>query len=116
MTYVYVGGYTEADRGGRGQGVSVYRIDAGGAMEHLQTVAGIPNPHFLALHPNRRFVYSTNGGDSSAVSAFAVDPASGQLTFLNSQQSPGPGPTHLAVDPSGRCVVVANYAGGSVAV
>jgi 6-phosphogluconolactonase (cycloisomerase 2 family) len=117
VTCVYVGTYTEPDRGGRGQGVHVYRMDeATGGLEPLQVVAGVANPHFLALHPNRGFLYSTNGGDTSAVSAFALDGATGRLTPLNRQLSPGPGPTHLAIDPSGRCVVVANYAGGSVAV
>lgn len=115
MTYVYVGGYTEPDRGGRGPGISVYQMDgATGDLAPRQTVSGVPNPHFLALHPSGDYLYSTNGGDSSAVSAFAIDAASGHLSFLNSQPSPGPGPTHLAVDPSGRLVVVANYAGGSV--
>jgi 6-phosphogluconolactonase len=89
--------------------------DANGHLSLIQTVPGIPNPHFLALHPNRRFIYSTNGGDSSAVSAFAIDDATGHLTFLNSQPSPGAGPTHLGVDPTGQLIVVANYAGGSVA-
>src|SRR5437870_2077271 len=112
MTYVYVGGYTEPDRGGRGPGISVYRQDESTSeLSPIQTASGQPNPHFLALHPNKRFIYSTNGGDSSGVSAFQVDESNGHLTFLNSQPSPGPGPTHLGVDPSGRLVVVANYAG-----
>jgi 6-phosphogluconolactonase len=116
MTYVYVGGYTDPDRNGRGKGLDVYRMDeASGDLTHLQTLTGVQNPHFLALHPNRRRIYSTNGGDASGVSSFAIDEASGQLSVLNSQKSPGAGPTHLAVDPSGRLVVVANYAGGSVA-
>jgi len=116
MTYVYVGTYTEPDRGGRGQGIHCYRMDdATGDLTPIQVLGGVANPHFLALHPSRRFLYSTNGGDASAVSAFAIDAATGQLTALNRQLSPGPGPTHLAVDPSGRLVVVANYAGGSVA-
>jgi len=116
MTYLYVGGYTDPDRNGRGKGIDVYRMDdASGDLTHLQTLAGVQNPHFLALHPNRRRLYSTNGGDASAVSSFSIDEASGQLSLLNSQKSPGAGPTHLAVDPSGRLVVVANYAGGSVA-
>jgi 6-phosphogluconolactonase len=116
MTYAYVGGYTDPDRNGRGQGIDVYRLDeASGDLTHLQTLTGVQNPHFLARHPNGRFLYSTNGGDASAVSAFEIDPATGRLAFLNSQPSPGAGPTHLAVDPSGRLVVVANYAGGSVA-
>jgi 6-phosphogluconolactonase len=116
MTYVYVGGYTDPDRNGRGKGIEVYRIDeASGELSHLQTLSGVQNPHFLALHPRRDRLYSTNGGDASAVSAFSIDEASGRLSPLNSQPSPGAGPTHLAVDPSGRLVVVANYAGGSVA-
>jgi 6-phosphogluconolactonase len=117
MTFVYVGTYTEADRGGRGEGLYVYRMDEqAGDLSHVQTLAGVPNPHFLALHPNGRFLYSTNGGDTSAVTAYTIDPASGRVALLNRQLSPGPGPTHLAVDPTGQCVVVANYAGGSVAV
>jgi 6-phosphogluconolactonase (cycloisomerase 2 family) len=117
VTLVYVGTYTEPDRGGRGQGVHVYAMDqASGELAPLQVVPGVANPHFLALHPGRAFLYSTNGGDTSAVSAFAIDRASGRLTPLNRQPSPGPGPTHLAVEPGGRWVVVANYAGGSVAL
>src|SRR5262249_27811315 len=116
MTYVYVGGYTDPDRNGRGKGIDLYWMDeASGDLTHRQTLAGVQNPHFLALHPNRRRRCSTNGGDASAVSSFSIDEASGELSFLNSQKSPGAGPTHLAVDPSGRLVVVANYAGGSVA-
>lgn len=116
MTYVYIGGYTDPDRGGRGEGITVYRMeDPTGVLTHLQTLSGIQNPHFLVLHPNRRFVYSTNGGDASGVSAFAVDGATGRIELLNRQPSPGPGPTHLGVDPTGRLCVVANYAGGSVA-
>jgi 6-phosphogluconolactonase len=116
MTYVYVGGYTDPDRNGRGTGIDVYRLDdASGDLIHVQTLTGTQNPHFLALHPSRRFLYSTNGGDASAVSAFAIDDASGRVSFLNSQTSPGAGPTHLAVDPTGQLLVVANYAGGSVA-
>jgi 6-phosphogluconolactonase len=116
MTYVYVGGYTEPDRGGRGPGISVYRQnETTSELTELQTVGGVANPHFLALHPNKRFVYSTNGGDASGVSAFQVDGSNGHLTLLNQQPSPGAGPTHLGLDPTGKLVVVANYAGGSVA-
>src|ERR671933_503845 len=116
MTCVYVGGYTDPDRNGRGKGIDVYRMDeTSGDLIHLQTLTGVQNPHFLAMHPDRRHLYSTNGGDASAVSAFSIDEASGRLGLQNSQPSPGAGPTHLAGDPSGRLVVVANYAGGSVA-
>jgi 6-phosphogluconolactonase len=50
------------------------------------------------------------------VSAFAVDPATGLLTFLNRQISEGTDPCYLVVDASGRNVLVANYTSGTVAV
>lgn len=45
-----------------------------------------------------------------------MDRETGRLRLLNQVSSAGPGPCHLAVDASGRDVLVANYTGGSVAV
>jgi 6-phosphogluconolactonase len=53
---------------------------------------------------------------TGAVSAFAVEPKSGKLKFLNQQSSQGAGPCHLVVDSTGKNVLVANYGGGSCAV
>jgi 6-phosphogluconolactonase len=81
----------------------------------------VVNPSFLAIHPNRRFLYAIGevgqfaGGKGGAVSAFAVDPESGKLTLLNQKSSRGPGPCHVVIDKSGANVLVANYGGGSVA-
>ena len=52
---------------------------------------------------------------TGAVSAFAIDRATGALTLLNQESSGGSGPAHLSVDRAGRTVLVANYGGGSVA-
>jgi 6-phosphogluconolactonase len=49
------------------------------------------------------------------VSAFSRDANTGQLTLLNQQSSGGVGPCHLAVDPTGKCLLVANYGDGSIA-
>src|SRR5262249_47726489 len=46
---------------------------------------------------------------------FAVDAASGKLTLLNTRTTDGKSAAHLAVDPSGRMLVVANYGSGTVA-
>jgi 6-phosphogluconolactonase len=54
--------------------------------------------------------------DRGAVSAFAIDAATGGLTFLNQQASGGAAPCHLSIDKTGHHVLVANYGGGSVAV
>ena len=41
---------------------------------------------------------------------------SGHLTLLNTVSSEGAGPAHLSIHPSGKYVLAANYAGGTVAV
>ncbi|MDQ2787240.1 MAG: lactonase family protein [Chloroflexota bacterium] len=115
--FVYVGCYTTPDRAGTGEGIAVYRMDdRSGRWTHVQRLAGIANPSFLALDPSRRFLYCVHGGnDFSAVSAFAVEQGTGRLTFLNTQQSGGRNPVSLDVHPTGRALVVANYRDGTVA-
>ena len=49
------------------------------------------------------------------MSAFAIDSATGGLTFVNQQPSGGQGPTHIWIDKEGKSVFVANYASGAVA-
>lgn len=116
---VYVGTYTR----GESEGIYLYRLDTGsGALRPAGVASGVENPSFLAIHPNRRYLYAVSeienmGGEASgAVNAFAIDPASGALTPLNQQPSGGTGPCHLSVDKTGQFVLVANYNGGSVAV
>ncbi len=115
---VYIGTYT----GAGSKGIYLSRLnDATGALAEPRLVAETPNPTFLALHPNGRFLYAVNelwkpdAAPLPTVSAFAMDPVNGGLTFLNDQPSHGAGPCHLVVDPTGKTVVAANYGGGSVA-
>ena len=112
----YVGSYTR----GEAQGISAYRFDSGsGDMTPIGLVAESPNPSFLAVHPNGRRLYAVNEGDpdspsNGSISAFEIDSATGNLTFLNKVDSMGDGPCHIAVDKTGKFVFVANYGGGSV--
>ena len=115
---VYVGTYTRGDS----QGIYICELDTKtGALKQTGVRTGIKNPSFLAVHPNRRFLYSVaeigdfEGKESGGVAAFSIDPKTGGLTALNQQSSEGSGPCHLVVDHSGKCVLVANYGGGSVA-
>jgi 6-phosphogluconolactonase len=57
-----------------------------------------------------------NGKPTGAVSAFAIASDTGALTRLNEQPSEGGAPCYVSVDRGGRAVLVANYAGGSVAL
>jgi 6-phosphogluconolactonase len=119
----YIGTFTRAAPHGRGQAAGIYvcRLDhASGATTLLHTVPDVANPSFLALHPRQDYLYAVNavpeydGQPGGSVSAFAVDPASGNLTYLNRQPSRGAGPCHVSVDQTGQWVLASNYGGGSV--
>ena len=122
-TFAYVG----TANGSRGPGgeaaIYVYRQDpASGALAIAGTASGVERPTFLVLHPGRRYLYAVNelaeagGAPAGAVSAFAVDPSTGLLTYLNEQPVRGKDPCHLSVDATGKFVFVANYSSGSLTV
>jgi len=117
----YVGTYTEPDS--TSKGIYAYRFDAGtGEVTALGVAAETTNPSFVAVHPNRRFLYAVNevqkykGESSGRVSAFGIDRETGKLRFLNEVASRGADPCYVALDKSGKYVLVANYTGGSLAV
>jgi 6-phosphogluconolactonase len=115
---VYIGTYT----GATSKGIYVSRFDSGtGRLTPPELAVATPSPSFLALDPARPFLYAVaetanlGGKGVGAVSAFSLDAKTGRLTLLNQQSSGGAGPCHLAVDPTGKCLLVANYGSGSIA-
>ena len=113
--FAYVGSFTSRARNARGNGINVYRIDAdSGAFSHVQHVGNLVNPSFLLLSRDRA-LYSVHG-DESYASAFAVDAQSGRLTLLGQADTGGSNGVRQMLDASGRFLIVANYASGSVAV
>ncbi len=115
--FVYLGTYTGGQSAGKG--IYVARLDtATGTLSDPELAAEVSNPSFLALHPNGRYLYAvgeTGGPKGGAVSAFSIDRATGRLSLLNQVSSRGSGPCHLAVDKTGRYVIVVNYGSGSTA-
>jgi 6-phosphogluconolactonase len=118
-TFVYFGTYT----GPKSQGIYVSRFDAAtGRLSAPELAAATPNPSFLALHPNGRFLYAVNeldefhGEKAGSVTAFAIDAATGRLSQVSEASTKGTSPCHLSLDRTGRHLFVANYGGGSVAV
>ncbi len=113
----YVGTYT----GGASKGVYAFRFDdSTGKLAALGLAAETPNPSFLAVSPNGRFVYAANEENAGSVSAFAIDSALGDaakatLWPLNAVSSRGAGPCHVALDKTGKWLFVSNYNSGSVA-
>jgi 6-phosphogluconolactonase len=111
---LYVGTYTKKDS----EGIYIYRFDTEtGALRQEGVVAGHNDPSFLTFHPQGHVLYAVSEDmEAGQVSSFAIDPASGGLTFLNRQPTHGTAPCHLVVEPGGGTLVVANYYSGNVAV
>lgn len=108
--------YIASPAGEGGGGIFIARLDADtGALSNPEKVATEPGS-FLALHPNGKTLYSvggTRGKPHGVVRAYSIDSASRKLTLLNEQSSGGGGPCHLAVDPSGKCLIAVNYGEGN---
>ena len=70
-------------------------------------------PSFLALSPNRKFLYSVDENNGTAL-AYSVDAATGSLKLLNLMPTQGQTPAYIAVDHRGSNVLVANYNAGNL--
>src|SRR5215472_14949616 len=115
--FVYFGTYTASIS----KGIYAARYEPGSAkVEMLGAVAEAANPSFLAIRPDHRFLYAVNWKASGTepgnmVSAFSIDARNAKLSFLNKVPSKGEQPTHLALDSTGKTLVVANYGIGTAA-
>ncbi|HYJ91341.1 MAG TPA: lactonase family protein [Pyrinomonadaceae bacterium] len=117
---LYVGTYTTDTAS---KGIYIFRLETStGKLTQQTTVNGVTDPSFLTIDKRRRYLYAVNETDeyngmkSGAVSAFSIDGRSGDLTFLNKQPSMGGSPCYISISSNNRFVIVANYAGGNIAV
>ena len=102
---------------------AVLRRDAfGDDLALVQIVSSLPDgadlgsrAAGLALSPNGRHLFVSNRGHDS-VASFAVETATGRLSFRGTWPSGGTTPRSLTIDPSGRFVVVANQDGDNLTV
>src|SRR5262245_37240658 len=116
---VYVGTYTNQDS----KGIYAFRFDDGtGKLTEVGLAAETPNPSFLVIHPNGRYLYAVSelakfkDQESGSLNAFEIDKASGQLKKLNDQATGGTQPCHIAIDRGHRNIAVVNYGTWSSAV
>ncbi len=114
---VFVGTYT----GPKSEGIYAFDFDnETGEAQALGLAAKTSNPSFLALSPDRRFLYAVNedaqwnGMQGGSVTAFAIPEKGASLKQLNQQSTQGAAPCHLSVAGTGKVVLAANYGGGSV--
>jgi 6-phosphogluconolactonase len=118
-SFLLVGSYAAAEQ----PGIHAFWFDASsGVLKPHGTVAGIHNPSFLITHPNGQWLYTVSetgaaaDGVPGAVHALRFEREPWSATPLNQQPTRGDWPCHLALDPTGRWLVVSNYGAGSVGV
>lgn len=115
---VFISAFASGDKAG----IHAFRFDSeNGALQPLHRTTDIQNPFFLAVSPDQRFLYAINaekfgGAEDEFVAAYALEDRSGHLKRLNQQSARGTASCYLDVDATGKTVVVANYASGSVAL
>ncbi|MFO0843645.1 MAG: lactonase family protein [Gemmataceae bacterium] len=114
---VFISAFAAGDRGG----IQACQLDLHtGVLKPLHRTADVKNPFYLALSPDRRFLYSIHaeqfgGKEHEQVAAFQVADRAGRLKLLNRQSALGSAACYLDVDKTGKALLVANYLTGSVA-
>jgi 6-phosphogluconolactonase len=108
------------------QGIYVSRFrPATGDLSEAKLAATIRNPSFLAISPDHRFLYAASEDPlslgpardhESYISAYAIDPKTGELHSLNTVPSGGTSTCYLSVDKTGKHVLTASFGSGSISV
>ena len=100
------------------RGIYVSKLDEDtGSISPAQRVANKPDSEFIAFSPDKGHLYSVaeaGYADGEAIESYAVDKGTGRLRHLGERAVGGPVSCHISVDPSGRCVLTANYDGAYV--
>jgi 6-phosphogluconolactonase len=105
----------------RQSSLSSYHYDANTAdISLIQTIATIPadytrnnSPADVHVHPNGRFVYSSNRGHDS-IAIFRIDEGSGRMTPVDIVSTQGSTPRGFNFEPGGRFLFAGNQGTGSV--
>ncbi|MFE7760844.1 lactonase family protein [Streptomyces sp. NPDC057438] len=108
---LYIGTYTSAEGGGPGIGVATYDARSG-RVAGKGTITGVPDPSYLAVHPDGRTLYAVNERTRGGLTAVRLS----DRRVLGTRSSGGEAPCHLSVHPGGRWLLSADYGSGSVAV
>lgn len=117
--HLYIGTYTPP--AGRSRGI--YRLDfdpASGRLGNVVLAAETPNPTFLALDPEGKFLFSVTqsgtvgGKPGGAIASYRIDTAAGHLVPVGVQPTGGASLAHVSMDATGRMLAAASYGGAEV--
>ena len=110
--FAYVGCRTTRERNARGKGLKVYVVE-GADWREIQLLEGLDNPSYQCIDHTGSFLYTVHG-DVYKVSAFSINRATGELSFLNSVEIGGRNPVYITVDRTNQYLFVAALQGGAV--
>jgi len=123
--YLFVGTYTrkEGHVDGKAKGIYTYSMNTqNGELTYIGEIGNVVNPSYIAVHPNKKYLYTVNelgnatDNNLGTITSYTIDPATKQLTFLNTQSLEPNAPCYISVDPKGAYSLVASYKTGTVAV
>lgn len=95
-----------------------------GALSEIETVTTLPpgqsrqdgySTAEVQVHPSGRFLYGSNRGHDS-ITVFAIDEATGRLTFVENEPTQGNFPRGFGIDPTGRFLLAGNQRSDTVVV
>jgi 6-phosphogluconolactonase len=95
-----------------------------GTLTQIQTVSTLPpaqpietgfSTAEVQVHPSGRFLYGSNRGHNS-LALFAIDEATGRLTFVETTPTQGNMPRGFGIDPTGTWLLAAHQRSDSVVV
>ena len=112
-----IGTYTS----GKSEGIYIYDFNTKTGDNNFISSIKSSNPSFLAVSPNKKYLYAVNEDADSLnnggiVSAYRFDKKKKHLSFINQQTSGGNHPCYVSVDKTGKWVIAANYTGGSFSI
>ncbi len=106
--------------------VTTFAYDAGaGTAERLTTTPALPeevkakeafnSAAEILVHPDGRFVWSSNRGNDS-ITCYRADPATGELAVTEVEPIRGAWPRNINIDPAGRWILAAGADSDTIAV
>jgi 6-phosphogluconolactonase len=115
---VFISAFSAGDEGA----IHAYQLQLDtGQLKPVHRTTDVAQPFFLALSRDREFLYSTHapgkfgGNANEQVASYQLIGTTGRLKLLNRQSALGTATCSVDVDATGKTVVAANYATGSVA-
>jgi 6-phosphogluconolactonase len=116
---LFVGTYTRKEGHVDGKGEGIYGLNYNAANGHLtieNTTRGIINPSYIALSPDKKYLFATeevakDTTRAGLITAFRVK--GNTLERINTVPSVGNAPCYVSVAKSGKFIFVANYSSGT---